>query len=616
VTAFLCLLQRTGSVLPEHSVNVHFRRFGSECDWKTESVRRSLFAAIVARSSDDDGRVVLARCGDRIAVGSVRIDGAKKASRSCDGSVATSDVGSLLSDGDSRSVERRRAPLDGDFGFVIWNEESRELSAERDPFGVKTLFYSERGDTLLFASHASLLADGERYDKEYLNSFLCGDYDRSDRTVYAGVRSVEAGTRVTVSNGRLRVERTWDPSAIRGESRIELPDAVARFRDLFEASITQRVSDTTWSMLSGGLDSSSVVSVAQLLIRQGRIRKDLAGTVTYVDSMAAGDERPFSDAVAKQWRLRNETVVDIWPWYDDGDHPPLTDQPSLMYPYYARDRMLVDHVRRAGGAVLLSGYGADNYLDGPQYFLADLLVRGRLIRTATEVARWSVALRKSFWRIAARQMVYPLLSKKWRYRHSSRGRRPPKWLGTDVRARYAERSASRDVEQTDGSVGRKFISAMCFGIHSIPQFIDRGVFEDGIEMRYPFLSRPLVEFVLSLPYSLIVRPYENKYVLREAMRGILPEVVRTRTGKGSIGARVRWSLSHERKRVDALLNDSLLASLGCMDVSALRHSIERVRSGSSRSVVPVFCALSLETWLRVRASHWSTVGSNQIVSGA
>lgn len=126
-------------------------------------------------------------------------------------------------------------------------------------------------------------------------------------------------------------------------------------------------------------------------------------------------------------------------------------------------------------------------------------------------------------------------------------------------------------------------------------------------MRFPFLYRPLVEFGLQLPPQLVRRPFSSKWILREAVRDLLPASVVNRRGKGSIQARVIWSLGKERTRVDELLKNPHLADLGCIDREKLRSAC----TGTRTSLVPntnVMATLSLETWLQVRSGRWAARG--------
>ena len=124
------------------------------------------------------------------------------------------------------------------------------------------------------------------------------------------------------------------------------------------------------------------------------------------------------------------------------------------------------------------------------------------------------------------------------------------------------------------------------------------------ERRYPFLYRPLVELTLQFPPELKVQPNARKIALREAMRGVLPEAVRTRLGKGGVGARMLWALNHERRRVESMLRDPVLAQMGYVDAASLRNAYEETRTGKKQLTVPLFSTLALETWLLIELGRW------------
>jgi asparagine synthetase B (glutamine-hydrolysing) len=355
----------------------------------------------------------------------------------------------------------------------------------------------------------------------------------------------------------------------------------------------------TWAQLSGGLDSSSVVAVAQNVAGAGQ---GLAGTVTMVDRLGGGDERRFADSVIRRYGLRNEQVHDFWAWQDDGMTPPVTDEPRPLYPFYARDRHTVELVRKAGGRVLLSGFGSDHYLTGNLNYITDLMAAGQLGEALRDLARWSVASRESFWTLSRRYLVSPLMPAR---RRAASTAPLPAWL--DSRFSSERDLAARTIEATDttGKPGRMFVQKLTRDLASIPAWVDRWPFGEDVEVRYPFLHRPLVEAALRLPPALRIRPDATKWILRESMRGLLPEDVRTRATKGTIDARILWSFQRERAQLDALLADPILAQLGCIRPAELRAEVDLARRGIPTNLVMLMCALSLETWLTVRAGHWT-----------
>jgi asparagine synthase (glutamine-hydrolysing) len=137
------------------------------------------------------------------------------------------------------------------------------------------------------------------------------------------------------------------------------------------------------------------------------------------------------------------------------------------------------------------------------------------------------------------------------------------------------------------------------------------VLEDRLDVRHPFLYRPLVEFALSLPPEMLVRPYARKWLLREAMRGIVPEVVRTRIGKGSASERYAWSLSAQRQLLEPLVRESMLADLGVVSRADLRAAFDDAPYQPGRKGDPHTAlegVLAIEAWLQMRAGRWPRGG--------
>jgi hypothetical protein len=96
--------------------------------------------------------------------------------------------------------------------------------------------------------------------------------------------------------------------------------------------------------------------------------------------------------------------------------------------------------------------------------------------------------------------------------------------------------------------------------------------------------------------------------MRESLKGILPEVVRTRRDKGAISGRTRWALSREAPTIRRMLDRSILAELGCIDVVRVRLAIERARTGNDATLFSVTRTLALEYWLEVTNHRWAVRG--------
>lgn len=604
---FTCIVRWTGDPVPNsvRSRHVPSRLLGGReaVDWVADAG----FAAIAQPLEVGLGPNI-ARRGTRIAVGDVRLDHREVVARWAgipEGE--SSDLDLVLA-----SVERLGArcvpDLLGDFAFVVWDTRSRELLAARDAFGLASLYYAESGDFLVLSSRPSIAAGNEeRYNLEFIADFLVSAMDPTERNPFAGVTTLPCGCIMSARNGSVRTTQYWSADRFEPDGVGTEGHQVETFRQLFSEAVRVRIAgvgDNTWSQLSGGLDSSSVVSMSQALYQTGRVPSGLAGTITFVDSLSDGDEREFVQAVTQRWGVKNEQFIDCWYWQDDGHPPPLTEAPALNYPLYARDRLSCELIRSRGGRVLLTGQGGDQYLSGMPLFIADLLTQRHWQAAAREALRWSVMTRDSFWKLAFYNGVLPLLppsvGRKCLRRHES----TPLWVesGFARRLDLARRNWAFSILRVPR--GQKYVGAVALQVNHYGRYNDVSLFDQWFQLRHPFLYRPLVEFSLRLPPSLRTRPLAQKWVLREAMRGILPDHVRTRTGKGGSDGRIAWSLARERDRIKDLLDDPILGQLGCIDVKRLRATIGDVRSGQETYVAALMDTLSLETWLRVRSGRW------------
>lgn len=497
----------------------------------------------------------------------------------------------------------------GDFAFVAQNAVTHQAIAARDAFGVKALYYRTKPDELAFSSHAARLAEGTEYDLDYIAEFILSGFDRDHHTPYKGVRAFPPGHVLVARAGKTTLTRYWSAAEFQPAGHASAEESCTKFRDLLERSLISNLTgaDDCWSQLSGGVDSSSLVSLTETMRRSGRIQHGIAGTVMVVDSL--DDESCYARAVVEQYGLRFETVTDYWLWQDDGEPPPPNDLPDPLYPMYARNRAFCSIIRSAGGRVLFSGVGPDHFVAGNLYFFADWLARGRVFETIRELWRWSLLGKKPFWKYTVDNAIAPLLPSSLRRLAAPRWAQVYDWISpTFARGLGLNDRTAWNRALNEAPFGHKFAGQIAADVDHLVACIDRGEFEKGIEMRCPYLYRPLVEFCLRLPRELRIESATKKWVMREAMTGVLPEAIRTRRDKGAISGRTRWTLSREGKAITDMLKSSILAELGCIDVAKVRQAIERARTGDDDVLFAVTRTLALEFWLQVTTRRWEGRG--------
>jgi asparagine synthase (glutamine-hydrolysing) len=514
----------------------------------------------------------------------------------------------------------------GDFALVLWNADTRMLFAARDAVGVRRLYFRSVGhDQLMLASRAELLADSDRYDLQYLSEAVGCCMTDPARTPFLGVTALPAAFMLEWHNGRLTIGRHWDAHAVSAQAsaRGTEREQCDTFRELLVDGVRARLSphSQTWAHLSGGLDSSSVVSVAQRLARTNAGDSSLGGTITFVDAFGtAADERTYSDAVVRMHGVRNVHVshqVDheqVLSWL------PRIDQPTgFNYSVALRDRQVADIVRGAGGQVLLTGLGGDNLVLGTMFFFADWCATGKAVAAVREMAHRAALGRVSFWKLAYHNAVLPLLPGALRraaLRRSEVGL--PPWLTPVVRRCYRlGRRPPLDAYYA-GRIGATFAHARAEDVVGAEATLDTGVMGDMLDVRHPFLHKPLVEFALRLAPEMVVRPHAHKWILREAMRGILPEAVRTRVGKGDGSGLNAWALQHNARFIDSLLRDSLLAELGVIEPVLVSTAVGEAGQARERSLLNAMIqrTLDIELWLRVQSGRWTPTASQTLAAAA
>jgi asparagine synthase (glutamine-hydrolysing) len=505
--------------------------------------------------------------------------------------------------------------LRGEFAAVCWDPRRRRLMAVRDPLGARALYYRTIGDTVLIASRAGLLVNSLTVNLRFVADYLALGYGRLPNSVYQNVTALGPAEAVewTGSAQSPRAVTYWQPRPRPEYAHLTFDEATEEFRRLFFASVRNRLAPVgkTWSQLSGGLDSSSIVATAEHLGVQGK-GSALGGLVSYSDEFGNSDERMYQSAVSALCSARHHAIHCYRFWRDDGLLPPVVDQPTITYPMYARDRELLRLVTGAKGTVLLSGHGGDHVTEGSQNYLSDFLCTGRWIALAREGMRSAANRKTSFWRLISARAIAPIFPPRLRNRFSRRRGRHLQAIEPAFAKRYDLIDLDSRYFTEAGPIGAKWVTGLLAGVRDAVETVHRDICDETLDVRYPFLDPAVIELSVSLPPLFLMNGDGNRQLLRAAMRGLLPEVVRSRRNKGGFGPQFRWALANEPDVMAYLLRDPLLADLGCVNPRALARAVAAVRDGRSYQKFPLLSVLSLETWLRVRTGQWNIHSSRRL----
>ena len=439
--------------------------------------------------------------------------------------------------------------LNGMFAFGLYDARRGVLFCARDRFGVKPFFYHAGGGLFAFASEIKGLLAHPRIPRRPKESTLAGFLargwlDEGEDTFFEAVKSLPPAHRLTldVRTGGLRVSRWYEVPA--GETTAD-PRA---FRALLEDAVRLRLrSDVdVGTCLSGGLDSSSIVAITASLRTNGRGRH--AFSVLYDEPGIA--ERPFVEAVVAatgvEGHVTTASSADLL-----ADLPALIrhqDEPIPSAGPFSHWRVM-RLAREHGLKVLLDGQGADEVLAGYPYqmgpFLGEIARRfgwPRALGAARDAARVTgrplafYAGLLAYQRLPAPSFLRrAAIGRFSTHTHVPKALFDPAWLssvGPLPGERHSLRSTLR--EERLANLWRTSLPALL-------RYEDRNSMAFGIEARTPFLDYRLVEHAMALPAEGLVHDGWSKVILRESMRGVIPEVVRLRRDKlGFTTPEKRW----------------------------------------------------------------------------
>jgi asparagine synthase (glutamine-hydrolysing) len=522
--------------------------------------------------------------------------------------------------------------LNGMFALAIADLRgpSPRLFLARDHFGVKPLYFVHRGRRLAFASEVKALLEVPDVEAEVdpaaLDQFLTFLWVPDPRTMFRGVDKLPAGHYAVYEDGRLEIRQYWDLSfppagASYARSEPELIDEVrARFR---RAVRSQMMGDVpVGAFLSAGLDSSSIVAM-MAEAAPGPVR---TYTITFPAASRAGERTLDDPAVARGVAEHfgcdhHEIVVEpdvarLLPelvWHMD---EPIADPPIILSYLVAREA-------RKTVTVLLSGVGGDEVFAGYRkhyshawseaYRRLPAVVRRRVVEPAVNALpvlrgtplMGSVRLAKKMMRSASLPPADRFLMNCTYFDAAERA----SLYAADVRAelggadaweghrRYFDR-----VEHADFLHQMLYLDTKAFMVSLNLTYNDKMSMASSVEVRVPFLDRELVEFVAGhVPPHLKLRGFlhpTTKYVLRQAMRGILPPQVLRQPKAGFAAPLDRWLAVDLRELIDDLLTERQVRERGWFDPRAVRRLVEEHRRGRHDWSMRLWQLLTFELWMR------------------
>jgi asparagine synthase (glutamine-hydrolysing) len=507
--------------------------------------------------------------------------------------------------------------FNGMFAFVLLDKTRRALLLVRDRFGIKPLYYWQSPIGFLAVGSEIKQFTGLPGWRSELNGQRAYDYlnwgllDHTGETLFKNVRQLRQGEFLTLDVGALL---TGIPPAARWNDISPRPfagsleDAADEVRRLLEDSVRLRLRADVpvGSCLSGGLDSSSIVCKMDGLLSAGGVRGQQK-TFSARSHAPQFDEGKYIDEVVRHTNVESHEVypeadqlldtIDALTW--------TQDEPFGSTSIYAQ-WLVFGLAAGEGVKVVLDGQGADELFAGyHNYFgarFAGLFRQGSWSELESEMRR-ACATHGYSWAWVLQQLLNNILPEALRQPlrrlggHASTGQT---WfdlerLGAASRDPYLELGSAKSGSIRDMSLAQLNGASLQTLLH----WEDRDSMAHSVEARLPFLDHRLVEFVVGLPDEHKIKAGVTKLVLRDAMRGVLPEAVRARTDKlGFATAEEHWMTREFPDRFRALIEAAIDTSQGIILPGARKMFQDTVSGNRAFSFLP-WRMISFGTWMRV-----------------
>jgi asparagine synthase (glutamine-hydrolysing) len=499
----------------------------------------------------------------------------------------------------------------GAFVFVVYDEQAGRLFCARDHLGVKPLYYCYENGQFAFGSELRPVLAAESasrtINEDRIAAYLLGDFSDEQATFYEDVRRLPPGHVLTVTTETAQTQEYWSPTP---KDELSLPSDEAyakRFRELFVEAVRCRLRGTgpVGTMLSGGLDSSSITCVAAELTDQ-----PVHAVSAVFDEVPASDEQEYAEAVRDSAALDSHIVR-------ADTISPLENLDDLLEryqePFYAPNLYIHRHLYRVaseqGAGIVLDGLNGDPVVSHGIDFLPELVASGRWITLTREInalARRMNGLTR--WRLLLSAIgPHTPAPAKWLW-HRLRGNIDSQESISLFTPEFADRiNAANRTSETENSGSRtereSHADRLSRGV--IPfrlEVADVAAAMHGVEPRYPFLDRRLVEFCLSLPPEQKLRNGWTRHVLRRAMEEYLPQKVQWREGKANLAPGFNRGLERfERNRLERLLVTDPGPLDQYVDLTVVNDAFDRLFDGGDHSdALIVWKASTLRAWLEAQ----------------
>lgn len=502
--------------------------------------------------------------------------------------------------------------LRGMFAFAIWDRREKSLFIARDRLGIKPLYYylSEKGD-LFFGSEIKTILEAGAIKPELnynaLPDQLANHGTSFDETLYVGVKRLLPGHLLIWKDGNLQIEKFWDVSFEPKHTELINDEIfVEEWLELFKKSVKLRLmADVPLGMfLSGGIDSSAICALMAEMVDEP------IKTFSVGFKEREANEFEFARIVANAYKTEHHEIT-ITPEQFFAELPKLIwheDEPIgfiASVPLYFVSKLAQKHVK-----VVLTGEGSDEILAGYGRYTKAL----QLLQYGEKYENYTPSFVRHFVKTGA-SAIGGRLSRTFLTRQSDIENlffdnfavfpktMQDKMLSDETKARIYEQNPyfyqNRWIQKTDAEniLDRLLYADTKTYLHELLMKQDQMSMAASIESRVPFLDHELVGFTAKLPIEMKLRGKTTKWILREAMKGILPDAILNRSKMGFPVPIGNW-FRHEYKHIiDKYVLSERALNRGIFKADFVKELVAKHNSGENHDE-RLWFLVNFEIWQR------------------
>jgi len=508
--------------------------------------------------------------------------------------------------------EKCTEKLLGDFSFAIWDNNRKIIFCARDHIGIKPFYYYLSEEIFIFASEIKAILDV--WDDLYqVNESKIADYlvpigEDTENTFYKDILRLPPAHSISVSQKNRKLQCYW---MLNPDKKIIFDsdeDYFRNFHDIFNEAVKCRLRSVNpvGCRLSGGLDSSSVASVARVHL-QNEGKPNLRTFSAVFDDLPECDEQYYIKKIVEEGGIEPFfiSVHNLSPLSSILRAMDFLDEPYYAPNYYINHKIFSE-VQNQSIRVLLDGVDGDRIVSHGNGYLIDLAYEIQLFKLFKEMKCISNRLDRSMFKIFIFNVIFPLLPLNVKMvimkLLGMDGVRNLDYLNVDLAQRTGIKEIFYEsyIKPTLKNTRSREIHYQLITTGVVQHFLelaDHRAAQFSVEARHPFYDKRLIDFCLAVPNNLKTRFGWDRYIMRKAMQGILPSEIQWRAQKTNLGKNfTRNVMRFDLHDIDEIIQNNKFIE-DYVDLTNLKESYNKLNEGNGSELFKLWKVITLNLWL-------------------